>query len=262
MKTITLNDYKNKYESFSFERNDGVLEAVLHTGGKSLVFSSTVHEELGFAFADIAADRENKIVILTGAGDDFCTEFDPETFKQFKGLGDGMTAGGWDITYWRGTHYTRNLLDIPVPMIGAVNGPATVHCEMPLLCDIVLASETAFFQDASHFSNGVAPGDSIQAAFMLLAGINRARYFFLTEQKISAHKALEFGLVAEVLPPAELLPRARELAAQIAKLPPLALRYARILLTQQLRRTVYEGAEIGLALEGLSALDLMNQNKT
>lgn len=146
-------------------------------------------------------------------------------------------------------------------MIGAVNGAATVHCEMPLLCDIVLASETALFQDASHFPNGVAPGDGIQAAFMLLMGINRARYFFLSGQKISAQEALNLGLVNEVLPPDQLMPRARELAKQIASLPPLALRYARVLLTQQLKRAVYDGTEIGLALEGLSALDLKNQQR-
>lgn len=261
MKTITLDDYKNKYDSFRFERQEGVLEVALHTDGKPLVFSATVSDELGFVFADIAADRENKVVILTGTGDRFCTEFDPDSFIKAGLLGPSMTAGGWDITYWRGTHYTRSFLDVPVPMIGIVNGPATVHCEMPLLCDIVLASDTALFQDASHFGKGVAPGDSIQAAFMLLMGINRARYFFLTEQKISAPEAQELGLVNEVLPSEQLMPRARDLAKQIACLPPLALRYARVLLTQQLKRVVYDGAEIGLALEGLSALDLKNQQR-
>jgi enoyl-CoA hydratase/carnithine racemase len=261
MKPITFDDYRNKYERFRFERRDGVLEVAWHTDGNSLIFDSTVHDELGFVFADIAADRENKVIILTGTGNDFCTAFNPESFVQAGLLGPDMTPGGWDVTYWHGTHYTRNLLDVPVPMIGVVNGPATVHCEMPLLCDIVLASETAFFQDASHFGNGVAPGDSVQAALMLLMGINRARYFFLTEQKISAQEALNLGLVNEVLPPEQLMQRARELAKQIAQLPPLALRYARVLLTQQLKRTVYEDAEIGLAFEGLSALDLRNQDR-
>ncbi len=234
MKSIRFEDYANKYESFHMERHDGILEVALHTNGGPMIFSKTVHDELGFAFADIAADRENKVVILTGTGEKFCTDFDPESFKSFKGLGDDITASGWDQTVWRGRHNIRNLLDIPVPMIGVVNGPATVHCELPLLCDIVLASDTAVFQDSSHFGNGVAPGDGIQVAMLLLMGLNRGRYFFLTEQKLSAQEAHDLGLVSEVMPPDQLRQRARDLAAPMTKLPPLALRYARVLLTQQL----------------------------
>jgi len=256
MKPIRFEDYSTKYESVRMERQDGVLEVALHTNGGSMVFSKTVHDELGYAFADIAADRENKVVILTGTGDRFCTDFDPESFKSFNGLGDDITANGWDQTVWRGRHNIRNLLDIPIPMIGVVNGPATVHCELPLLCDIVLASDTAILQDASHFGNGVAPGDGIQVAMLLLMGLNRGRYFFLMEQKVAAQEALDWGLVNEVMAPEQLLPRAHEIAARIAKLPPLALRYARTLLTQQLRRVMDEGVGYGLALEGLSAIDL------
>lgn len=123
MKTISLEDYATKYESFQMIRQDGILEVALHTNGKSLVFSKTVHEELGFAFADIAADRENKVVILTGTGETFCTDFDPESFKSFNGLGKNITAMGWDQTVWRGQHNIRRQLEIPVPMIGVLNGP-------------------------------------------------------------------------------------------------------------------------------------------
>lgn len=258
MKSITFDDYANKYESFRLERHAGILEVALHTHGGPMMFSKTVHDELGFAFADIAADRENKVIILTGTGDKFCTDFDPESFKSFNGLGDDITASGWDQTVWRGRHNMRNLLDIPVPMIGVINGPATVHCELPLLCDIVLSSDTAIFQDASHFGNGVAPGDGIQIVMLLLMGLNRGRYFFLMEQQLSAKKALDWGLVNEVMPPEQLMPRAREIAARIAKLPPLALRYARTLLTGQLRQLMNAEVGYGLALEGLSAIDLPN----
>jgi enoyl-CoA hydratase/carnithine racemase len=104
MKAISFEDYSGKYESLQMTRQDGILEVTLHTNGKSLVFSRTVHEELGFAFADIAADRDNKVVILTGTGETFCTDFDPESFKSFNGLGKNITAIGWDQTVWRGQH--------------------------------------------------------------------------------------------------------------------------------------------------------------
>ncbi|BAZ11583.1 enoyl-CoA hydratase/isomerase [Calothrix sp. NIES-4071] len=259
MKAITLDDYVNKYESIRMQRHNGILEVTLHTNGDSLVFNKTIHDELGFAFADIGADRENKVVILTGAGENFCADFDPESFKSFGGLGKDITATGWDQTYWRGRHNVITQLDIPVPMIGVVNGPAIAHSELALLCDIVLASETAVFQDFPHFGNGVAPGDGIQVMWMLLLGVNRGRYFLLTQQKLSAQEAFDFGAVNEVLPPDKLLPRACELAAQMAQKPPLALRYARLLLTQQLKRLMEDGVSIGLALEGLSAIDVERQ---
>lgn len=256
MKAITFDDYANKYEAIRMERNNGILEVALHTNGGSLVFSKTIHDELGYAFADIAADRENKVVILTGTGENLCADFDPKSFESFRGLGKDITAAGWDETYWRGRHNVINQMDIPVPMIGVVNGPAIAHSELVLLCDVTLASDTAIFQDFPHFANGVAPGDGIQVLWMLLLGINRGRYFLLTQQKIAAQEALELGVVNEVPPQDQLLPRARELAAEMAAKPQLALRYARLLLTQQLKRMMEDGVSIGLALEGLSAIEV------
>ena len=260
MKPITFDDYAKKYECIRLERTDGVLEMTLHTGGKSLVFGKTIHEELGFAFADIGADRENKVVILTGAGDNFCADFDPDSFKAFRGLGKDITAAGWDQTYWRGRNNVLAQLEVPVPMIGVVNGPAVTHSEVALLCDITLASATATLQDGTHFGNGVAPGDGTAVAYMLLLGLNRGRYFLLTRQTLTANEALGLGVVNEVLPKDKLMARARELAAQVAKQPPLALRYARLLMNQQLKRLMDDGVTLGLAVEGLSAIEVF-QNK-
>ena len=83
-------------------------------------------------------------------------------------------------------------------------------------------------------------------------GLNRGRYFLLTGQVLGAHEAKEMGLVNEVLPREQLLPRAWELARQIMKQPELNRRYARILLTEQLRRQINDLLPYGLALEGLA----------
>jgi enoyl-CoA hydratase/carnithine racemase len=119
----------------------------------------------------------------------------------------------------------------------------------------VLAAEEAEFQDSAHFINGLVPGDGMHIVYPLLLGLNRGRYFLLTGQTISARKALELGLVAEVLPRAELLPRAWALAEQLAQQSPLVLRYSRVLLTQHLKRLVHDLLGYGLALEGLGAAD-------
>ena len=106
-------------------------------------------------------------------------------------------------------------------MIAAVNGPAIVHAELPVMCDIVLAAEHAIFQDVVHFPNGIVPGDGSMWCGRWWLGINRGRYFLLTGQKLSAQEALNLGVVNEVLPREQLLPRAWELAEQLAKQPPL-----------------------------------------
>ena len=96
--------------------------------------------------------------------------------------------------------------------------------------------------------------------YPMLLGINRGRYFLLTGQRLSAHEAKDLGLVSEVLPREQLLPRAWELAEQLAQQSPLVLRYSRVLLTQYIKRLMHDLLGYGLALEGLgSAQDQLEQ---
>ncbi len=135
-----------------------------------------------------------------------------------------------------------------------MNGPALIHAEVAVLSDIVIAAENAEFQDAPHFPNGLVPGDGVHIVWPLVLGVNRGRYFLLTGQKLSAREAQTLGVVSEVVPRERLLSRAREIAEQIVKKPTLATRYARVALTQQLKRAMLDNLGYGLALEGLGAL--------
>jgi enoyl-CoA hydratase/carnithine racemase len=153
---------------------------------------------------------------------------------------------------WESKNLLLNMLAIDAPMIAAVNGPAVRHAELPVMCDIVLASETAAFQDSAHFVGGLVPGDGVHVVFPLVMGYNRGRYFLMTGQKIFAEEAKQVGLVNEVLPADELLPRAWELARMLMKQPELNRRYARILVTEVMRRQMSELLPYGLALEGLA----------
>ncbi len=244
-----FDEYSQKYQSIRMERRSGILQITLHTNGNTLQWGAIPHAELPQAFRDIGSDYDNKVVILTGTGEGFSGPRATAAYRQ------NRTARQWDKTYWEGKHLWMNLLDIEVPIISAVNGPALRHAQIPLLSDIVLAAEEATFQDSAHFVNGLIPGDGVHIIFPLLMGLNRGRYFLLTGQTLSAREALELGLVAEVLPRERLLPRAWELAEQIAQQPPLVIRYSRVMLTQFLKSQMNDLLGYGLALEGLGAAD-------
>jgi enoyl-CoA hydratase/carnithine racemase len=240
-------EYSKKYKTIKMRREDGILEMQFHTDGGPLRWSRLPHSELENAFADVGRDRDNHVVILTGTGDEFSGP------PSVPGPGQKYTAEEWDQMYWEGKHLLTNLLDIEVPIIAAINGPATRHAEIPLLSDIVLAAQETVIQDSAHFQGGLVPGDGVHIVFPLLMGTTRARYFLLTGQTLSAEEAKQFGLVNEILPRSEVLPRAWALARDIMKRPLLRRRYARVLLTADIKRRMGDLLGHGLALEGLAA---------
>jgi enoyl-CoA hydratase/carnithine racemase len=247
-----LADYQGKYQSARLERRDGILQVSLHTAGRSLQWGFLPHGELPALFHDIGDDRDNRVVILTGVGAEFSG---PRATPGTSSFPARPSIERIDRIHWEGRHLLMNLLNIEVPVISAVNGPAWRHSEIPLLCDIVLAADTAQFQDSAHFNSDVVPGDGMHIVYPLLLGLNRGRYFLLTGQTLDAAEALRLGLVAEVLPPDRLLARAWELAEGLSRKPTLLLRYTRLLFTEYLRRQMHELLGYGLAMESLALFE-------
>ncbi len=244
-----LEEYANKYETVRLERRDGILQLTLHHKGGPYLWSGSAHTEIAEVFRDVGADRDNRVVIITGAGDAFCNQIDVNSFRT-------DSVFDFDRVNWEANQILRNLLDIQAPVIGAVNGPATIHAEFAVLSDIVLAADTAIFQDYPHFANfGVVPGDGVNLVWPLLLGLNRGRYFLLTGQALSAKEALDLGVVNEILPPDKLLARAWELAEQLAQKSPLTLRYTREVLNLQLKQMIRDKLPYSFVLEMLAGLD-------
>ena len=239
-------DYSRAYEHVRLERRDGVLLVQLHTDGGPLVWGDRPHTELGYCWADIGADPDNRVVILTGTGDAFCNRLDDSWVG-------AMDPAKWDKIHHHGRRLLANLLDIEVPVVAAVNGPATVHAELAVLSDIVLAADTASFRDAPHFRFGTVPGDGVHVVWPELLGPNRGRHFLLTGARLSAAEARDLGVVAEVVPADELLDRAWAVADELAAQPDSTLRYTRAAVTQRLKRLLLDDLALGLALEGLAA---------
>jgi enoyl-CoA hydratase/carnithine racemase len=244
--------YRDSFDRIGLERDEaGILTVTLrHDDGGPLLWGLKTYEELHHALHLIAADQGNRIVILTGSGDAFIAD------AEFPDEDEGpFTPQSFDAWYRFGQRLAYSLLDVDVPMVAAINGPVRIHTDVPLLCDVVLASDTTEFFDKGHVPSGIVPGDGAQVIWQELLGPVRASYYLFMKRTLGAKEALELGVVNEVLPAERLLGRAREVAAELNQLPELTRRYTRATLNARRRSTYRRVGWAGMAAEGLSAVD-------
>src|SRR6266403_730221 len=120
----TQPDYFTTYRSLKLSRDaQGVLVVEFHTKGGPLTFTAQDHTDFVDALYRIAQDRENKIVILTGAGGEFIPGID------FSSFGNVADPGVWSQVHDEGVQILENLSNVRVPMIAASEGKANVHSE-------------------------------------------------------------------------------------------------------------------------------------
>jgi enoyl-CoA hydratase/carnithine racemase len=252
MENITTPAYFNKFAHLDITRTSkGILTVRFTTENGPIVFTGTDHHEFVEAYSQIAQDRDNKVVILTGTGEEFFAQIDGPS------LGDITNPRVWDKLWWEGQQALQNLTSIGVPVISAINGPATVHSELALTADIIIATEQAYFQDFVHLTFGIVPGDGMQTVWARALGEYRNKYFHYTQQKITAVEAKTLGLVAEILPDNEaLIKRANELAEKLLAIPELTRRHMRAMFVAPLRKALLEEVGYGLAVSGITATDL------
>ena len=226
-------EYRDRYPDFALEKtDDGILLMRMHRDGGPAVWDVRTHHDIANLFNDIAGDRGVLVVIFTGTGDTFNASWGEEHGRaSFKASAEWAEEMGW-----YGRIRNLNMLEIDAMMIAAVNGPSNIHSELPLMCDVVLASDDAYFQDAAHFPRNLSPGDGIQNIWPLVLGRNRWRYAQLMGQKITAHMAHDWGAVNEVLPKAQLMDRAWEIARYLLRLSPIVLRHTRRTFVQEFKK--------------------------
>ena len=228
--TPRLEEYAERFaDYYTFERrDDGVLLVQGHTEGGPMRLSVEQHRSLGQMIKTVGADPENEVLILGGTGDEFMMETDP----------DGFTLEQDDLAYWAYEYAYKDgrinvssvVNDLEIPTIGIFNGRG-FHSEIVLMCDLTLCADDAVVFDL-HYNIGSVPGDGVHSCFEELLGVKRAAYALLTGEAIDAQKALEYGMVNEVLPRDQLVDRAWKLADHIMTQP----RTTRRLTTQIIRR--------------------------
>lgn len=228
---------------------DQILVIRLHRLDEPLQFGMDAHLEWVTLWKQIHDDLDVRVVVVTGTGDAFIAPGAPAKKEPRPPL----------VEYWQrimreSPDHIRGYLDIPVPVICALNGPVATHPEFALLADVVFATPETTIQDSSHFPAQVIPTDGQHAMLSALVGQLRANYFFYSDQMLSAANALRWGLVNEVMAREHLMGRALQMARWMMKQPASNLRYFRRVSIHELRRRMHDIVELGLAYEGLAIM--------
>lgn len=170
--------------------------------------------------------RQVDVLILTGAGEkSFIAGADILQMKDKTGE-EGETFARL------GQSATRQLELLPQPVIAAVNGFALGGgCEFAISCDFILASDNAVFGQP-EVALGIIPGFGGSVRLSRFVGMPRARELIYSGRKIKAPEALRIGLANEVVPQAQLLTRAQEIAQEIRKNSPMAVAKSKKLMNQ------------------------------
>jgi len=203
------------------EKHEGFAVVTLNRPDAMNALSRDLRREFVAAFSECQSDAMIRVVIVTGAGKAFCAGFD------LKELGSDQSNNTAEAVK---NAVADAIAAFEGPLIGAING----HCitggfEMALACDVLIASDNARFAD-THARVGMLPGWGLSQKLPRLIGLSRAKEISYTGAPIFAQTAYEWGLVNHVLPPEELLPKAKEIAANMCACVPQVLTQYQILI--------------------------------
>jgi 2-(1,2-epoxy-1,2-dihydrophenyl)acetyl-CoA isomerase len=203
------------YEHILFSEAGGVATLTLNRPGALNALTTELIAEMIEAVDRVRDEGTARVLLLTGAGRAFCSGADLAVGGATGGgQRDPIDAGGRLETHFN--PLLERLFALPVPFVTAVNGPAAgAGCSFALAGDIVVASESAYFLQA--FVNiGLVPDVGSTWLLPRLAGKARAQGMMMLGEKIPAATALDWGMIWQVVPDAELMATATSLAARLA----------------------------------------------
>jgi enoyl-CoA hydratase len=230
------------YQYLTFRHQGHVLTLELNRPEEYNAIHIPMHQELARVFAEIRADDDVRAVVLTGRGKAFSAG------GNLKGerLGAGPEL---DAFFKDARKLVTDILELPQPLIAAINGPAAgLGATIALLCDITLMSSSAVIFDP-HVTVGVVAGDGGLISWPWLVGMSRAKEYLLTGDKLAAAEAERIGLVNRVVEPERLVGEAETLAARLAAAPVRAVQGTKAALNRILRETANLTLDAALATE-------------
>jgi enoyl-CoA hydratase len=210
-----------RYKTLLVRRHpDGFATLVLNRPDKFNTLSNELRAEMSAAIAELEADPNVRVLILTGAGKAFTAGMDLEEWA----VSEKLAAGAYE------NDPVKALQSFSGPVIGAVNGMAvTGGVEIAVACDLLVASTEARFAD-THAQVGLLPGWGGSVRMARLIGLPRAKELALTGRFLGAEEALAWGFVNHVVAPDQLLAKAESIAADMAAaVPDTLVRYKRLL---------------------------------
>lgn len=233
------------YRTLRLDRLDGdVLRVEIDRPDSELnAVDEVLHRELARLFRELRRERAARAVLLTGRGRAFSAGGDFSWFPELRSVErlEELRRDAKQLIW--------DLLDVELPVVCALNGPAVgLGASIALLCDVIVMAESATVADP-HVRVGIVAGDGGTAIWPLAAGPARAKQYLLTGDPVPAAEAERIGLVNEVVPDAELEDRARHWARRLAAGAPLAVRYTKVAVNQQVKDALARSFDLATALE-------------
>ena len=235
-------EYSN-YSSIRFDRLGDVLKVTLANPRNELnAVDGEMHDELRRLFEELKTERTARAVLLTGSGRAFSAGGD------FNWMTSVDTAGLYELRR-EGKQIVWNLLDVELPIVAAVNGPAIgLGATLALLCDVIYMADTASVADP-HVRVGIVAGDGGAVIWPLALGPAVAKRYLMTGDSLGAAEAERLGLVNAAVPAGELDEKALAFAQKLAGGAPLAVRYTKLAVNQLIKQALATAFDYSTALE-------------
>jgi len=242
-------DY-SRYEFITVDKADKLATVTLNRPDSLNAVNPQLHHELERIWVDLAEDADVNAILLTGAGKAFCAGGDVKGMASRAGKAEGRSRAM--VSPAGGRRLVQNMLDVEQPIIGAINGDAVgLGATIALLCDVIVASEKARFAD-THVRVGIVAGDGGAVIWPLLIGPARAKEFLMRGHFVNGADAAKMGLVNYAVPPEAVLPKAREIAQELAEGPTWAIRWSKLSVNKWLKDQVNLIMDASLAYEMLT----------
>jgi 2-(1,2-epoxy-1,2-dihydrophenyl)acetyl-CoA isomerase len=244
--------YLKHFEDLLVEQKNQSLWITLNRAEASNAYSAEMVKGLVeiLKYADL--DHSVRVIVITGAGKNFCAGGDIKAMKGKTGMFSGESNELREA-------YQAGIQQIPLtfsqlktPIVAMVNGAAVgAGCDLAAMCDLRVASTEASFAE-TFVKVGLVPGDG--GAFFLtrLIGFGKAMEMFMTCKIFSAEESLKMGLVNQVVLPNELKNKTEELVENISSMPPIAMQMTKKAMSHAYQNDLNSHLELVAAYQGIT----------